>query len=330
MKKSIKAMTILTAAGLLMTSAPLLTTHAAAKANTSAAAASTLKKIDPKLISEAQKKLKDATGKSYSFSKVESWKTGNDSGWTLTIKGARYSYVSITNNKIDSIQLEQKWADLQSSSKETIQSVLRDLEVASLPESATLTINYSGKQADSGKVGVFAHVDNHYITLLDGKVKRVMSTIPVESVSQDIRDAASDAIKGFQGISLGKLTKASYGTENGKSHLELTFQGTSPNMPIFINIDEASQGVTMFEVSSLQDSAAEYTKGYKNLMNMSEDKLLQAAIPLAKSSMNLDLTGYKAAKDKDHPGTVHFTMKNKQSVEGIYNSKGQIYSLKLK
>lgn len=326
MKKHIKIVTILTAAGLLMNATPVLTGHThAAQTHSSAAAVSSLKKIDVKLLTEAQKRLKDITGKSYSFSKADKWSTGNDTGWNLMIKGVKNSNVSIVNNVVDSIQLEQKWDDLQNAYKQKLKSVLKDLNVETLPDSVSLYIRYSDKSAASGKLEVFASVNNHYITLLDGEIKRVMSTMPLESVSQDMLDAANAAVESFNGISLGKLTKAAYVKGQDSNHVELQFEGDSPKTPVFINIEEGAHRITKIEVTSLQDSVTEYTKGYNKLISYSENKLLQAAIPVAKGVLNLDLSDYKISKDKDRPGVVQFTKKNAPSVNGMYNSKGQFY-----
>lgn len=321
MNKHIKMVTILTAAGLLLNSTPALTGHThAAQTHSSAAAVSSLKKIDAKLLTEAQNSLKEVTGKSYSFSKAEKWSTGNDTGWTLTIKGVKNGYVNIVNNKVDTIQLEQKWADLQNTYKQTLKSVLKELNVETLPDSVSLY-----KYAGSGKLEMFASVNNHYITLLDGEIKRVMSTMPLESVSQDMLDAANAAVESFNGISLGKLTKAAYVKGQDSNHVELQFEGDSPKTPVFINIEEGAHRITKIEVTSLQDSVTEFTKGYNKLISYSENKLLQAAIPVAKGVLNLDLSDYKISKDKDRPGVVQFTKKNAPSVNGMYNSKGQFY-----
>lgn len=326
MKKHIKIVTILTAAGLLMNATPVLTGHThAAQTHSSAAAVSSLKKIDAKLLTEAQIRLKVITGKSYSFSKADKWSSGNDTGWNLMIKGVKNSNVSIVNNKVDSIQLEQKWDDLQNAYKQKLKSVLKDLNVETLPDSVSLYIRYSDKSAASGKLEIFASVNNHHITLLDGEIKRVMSTMPLDSVSQAILDAANAAVEGFNGMSLGKLTKAAHVKGQHNNHVELQFEGPSPNTPVFINMEEETQRITKIEVTSLQDSVTEYTKGYNKLISYNENKLLQAAIPVAKRVLNLDLTDYKISKDKDHPGVVQFTKKNAPSVKGTYNSKGQFY-----
>lgn len=104
--------------------------------------------------------------------------------------------------------------------------------------------------------------------------------------------------------------------------IELQFASKDANSPIFINLKEATGQITKVAISSLQDSSDEYAKDYSKLKGFTEAQLLKNASTQALQLLNLDLKGYKAAKDKDHPGTVPFTKKNSPTVKGTYNTKG--------
>jgi hypothetical protein len=333
-KKNMKRVMILTAAGLMISSAPMMLAQIeAAQANSvKASAASALKNIDAKLVKEVQKELKKVTGKTYSFSQATKWTSGKDSGWDLRIKEAIYSDVRISNGELNYFSLDQKWADLKDTYQQQFKTVLQDLNVESgkVPTTVKLTKAYSNLYPNPGKLELFASVDNYFITLLDGKIKRIMTTIPSEQVNQDVLDAADGAVKGLEGVNKGKLIKADFVKENNRNVYELQFESSDPKNPIFINVVEGSTQVTKVEISSMQDTPSEYTKGYAKLKGYKADELLKKATPQAKSFLNIDLTGYKGNIDADHPGVIHFTKANSPTIEGIYNTKGQFYHMEIK
>jgi len=335
MKKNMKRVMILTTAGLMISSAPMMLaqTEAAQKANSAKASttASALKNIDAKLVKKVQEELKKVTGKTYSFSQATKWTSGKDTGWDLRIKEARYSDVRISNGELSYFSLEQKWADLKDTYQQQLKTVLQDLNVGGkVPDTVTLSLAYDKKYLNPGKLELSASVDNNFITLLDGKIKRIMTSIPSEQVHQDILDAADGAVKGLDGVNKGKLIKAAFVKESNRSIYELQFESSDPNSPIFINIAEGSKQVTKVEISSLQDAPSEYTKGYAKLKGYKADELLKKAAPQAKSFLKIDLAGYKGTIDADHPGVIQFTKANSPTIEGIYNTKGQFYHMEIK
>ncbi|MCA1293303.1 hypothetical protein LBW89_09755 [Paenibacillus sp. alder61] len=334
MKNVQKTIAMLTVTGLLLGAAPSLTAPAAAApAKTNAASkASALNGISANLIKAAQAKLKEVTGKTYTFSKADKWTEGKNTSWVLQVKEAANSEVDIFNDKVAYISVVQKWADLKDTYKQQINAALKlaDAEATKTPETVTLTIGYTAEYANPGKLELFASVGDQFLTLLDGKAKRIMSPLQVEEVPESALQAADKVAEGLNGVKKGNLLKASV-VLNGKGEksYELQFASDDANNPIFINLKEATGQITKVELSSLEDSSSDYTKGYSQLKGYTEAQLLKNASPQALKLLNIDLTGYKAAKDKDHPGSIVFTKTNAPTVKGTYNTKGQFYNLEL-
>lgn len=334
MKNVQKTIAMLTVTGLLLGVAPSLSTPAsAAPAQTNAASkTSALNGISANLVKAAQAKLKEVTGKTYTFSKADKWTEGKNTSWVLQVKEAAYSEVNISNDQVAYISIVQKWADLKDTYKQQINAALKLADVGSTktPETVTLTIGYTAEYANPGKLEMFASAGDQFITVLDGKVKRIMSLLQVEEVPESALQAADKVTEGLNGIKMGKLLKASV-VQNGKGEksYELQFAGNDSKNPIFVNLKEATGQITKVELSSLQDSPSDYSKGYSKLKGYTEAQLLKNASPQALKLLDIDLTGYKAAKDQNHPGYIVFSKTNAPTVKGTYNTKGQFYNLEL-
>ncbi|MED4953771.1 hypothetical protein ABEO75_12510 [Paenibacillus macerans] len=334
MKNYQKAIALLTVAGVLLGTASPLAGHAAAaatKASTSTQAS--LKGVDAKLITAAQKKLQEVTGKTYTFNKAEKWSADNNTGWDLQIKEAAHSYVSIgVNGQVDRIMLDQKWSDLKEEYKRQIKDALQKSAPGStsVPETVTLTIGYPDVYMNAGKLELFTQVDDQLLTLLDGKIERIMTSLNPEDVPEAVMQAV-DAIKeGLGNVEKGELTKASAAIDGkGEKTYELMFASQDPKSPIFINVKEATGRISKAYISPLEDSVTEYTQGYSQLKNYTVKQLSENAKPSAQHFLNIDLTGYTAIKDEEKPGTVVFSKKNAPSIKGQYNTKGQFYNLEV-
>ncbi|MED4953772.1 hypothetical protein ABEO75_12505 [Paenibacillus macerans] len=334
MKNYQKTIAMLTVTALLLGAAPALAHQAAAaSAKTGAASkSSALKGVSAQQISTAQKKLKEVTGKTYTFSKAEKWTQDKNSGWDLQIKEVAHGQVSLTNGQVDMITLDQKWADLKDTYKQQIQSALKlaNADGTEPPDTVTLTIGYSSKYINPGKLELFTQAGNTYLTLLDGKVKRIMSPLAPEEVPKAALQETDKITEGLGGVTKGELIKASAVLNaKGEKTYELQFSSQDKKSPIFVNIKEATGQITKVEVSSLADSAADYSKGYNKLKNYTAKQLSENAKSSAQHFLNIDLTGYTAAKDEKNPGTAVFSKKNAPSIKGQYNTKGQFYNLEL-
>lgn len=329
-----KTIAIMTVTGLLLGAAPSLTASAATTPvmSSSATKASDLKGANANLINAAQTKLKEITGKTYTFNKADKWTKGKDTSWVLHIKEAPYSEVNLWNGKVANITINQEWADLKDKYKQQIKDALKlaDSESTELPEKVTLSIGYTAQYANPGKLELFAYVGDQYVSLLDGKVKRIERPLKLEDVPETTLQAAERVTEGLKGVSKGKLLKAST-VLNGKGEktYELQFASKDAKNPIFINLKEATGQITKVGISSLQDSSDEYSKGYSKLKGYTEVQLLKNASPQVLQLLNLNLKGYKAAKDKDHPGVILFTKKGSLTVKGTYNTKGQFHILEI-
>lgn len=333
MNNKLKMISLIAATSVMIGTASLGDAGAAgaAQANkTKPSATSAATKQQTKSISEqANTKLKELTGKTYPLSKGNVWKTGNDTGYDFKISGVKNGEVNVINGQISRIQLTLQWPNLLPLHKKQLESILQSSGITNRPNEVSLSVDYKAGSAAKSQLEWFAVVDSHSLTILGDKVVRHVTQLTPETADPEIVRAAEEILQKIDGVTASRLAKAAYVKQNNKSMFELQFDGPTAKEPIFITMDETSRQAVKIDLPNIEDTPSEYVKGYAKMMALSPASLLKTAAPLTKQAMNIDLTGYSASKDKDHPGVVLFTKKYSPSIQGTYNTKGQFHKLEV-
>ncbi|RRJ66575.1 hypothetical protein EHV15_29355 [Paenibacillus oralis] len=293
-----------------------------------------LKNVDQKLIDAAQTKLKEHAKGSVSFSKAETTEYNGEVvslSWQKNGKLAGSVYVK-PDGKVVRVYLDLKYAQLNDTLKSKLGTAWKQLYKKTAPGFTKLDVNY----LEDGSTDIMAFCNNERITLVDGKVKSGGGSL--KSLPAVIQKAATQALsrvgakaKGSPRIyfSLEPNKKKVYGLEysTNKGDIELEIEETT-NRLLRIDLGYMSLTKELTEVST--ENGKEETKAIRDKVNSySLDELQKSAVKQAKEIMNLDLSGYKAARnDEDNDSeyayhdSVVFTKKGAPTVTGFFNSKG--------
>jgi hypothetical protein len=110
----------------------------------------------------------------------------------------------------------------------------------------------------------------------------------------------------------------SYSTDKGNAWIDIE-KGTNKVM-----------AVNAFALSDYSKKNVDTDAVTKKIEQFSIESLMEKATKQFKAVMNVNLSGYSAAKDKNNPDTVIFTKKGSPTLLGKFNSDGTFYNISFK
>ncbi|WP_194543798.1 hypothetical protein [Paenibacillus sp. JZ16] len=291
--------------------------------------------VDQKLVMAAQTKLKEYVNESVSFNKAETTDYNGEVvslSWQKNGKLAGSVYVK-PDGKVVRVNLDLKYVQMNGTIKSKLNTAWKQLYKKTAPGFTKLDVNYL--QEGAGSTDITAFCNNERITLVNGKV--VSGGGSLKSLPAATQKAANQALsrvgakaKGSPRIHFSlkpnkkKIYDLEYATNKGKIELEIE---ETTNRLLSIDLGYLSLINELGNVSN--ENPGEETQAIREKVNSySLDELKKAAVKQAKEIMNLDLSGYSAAREKDSgdPSAFHdsiiFIKKGSPTITGYFNSKG--------
>ncbi|CAM3856258.1 MULTISPECIES: hypothetical protein [Paenibacillus] len=290
---------------------------------------------DQKLVDAAQAKLKEFIMTPVSFSKAETVDYGGEViSFSWEKKSTLAGEVLVKpDGKVVKLYVNPKLVELNDSTKSKLNAAWKQIFNKSADGYTRLNVHYL---EEGGSTDIIAYSNNDFVNLVDGKAARGGGAL--KEVPAPIQKAAAQALSRVgakQGkdnprasfvIELNKKKVYALEYKTNKGNIELEIE-ESTNRLLGIKLQALSLVKELSEVSV--ENPEKETQAIREKVNsFSLGKLKIAAVKQAKEIMNLDLSGYQAAREENSgaPSAFHdaviFTKKGSPTVTGYFNSKG--------
>ncbi|MFB5678409.1 hypothetical protein ACE3NQ_28500 [Paenibacillus terreus] len=280
-------------------------------------------KVDQSLVKTVQENVKKILGETVQLGKAKDF--GKNDYIQFPIEGKEMSQVIVkedgtiiaisTHFKYKELKGDKLKKQLDTAWKQAFPKDKKGIDLIMVNYSTDRGLQLNGRNDSSGTI---------YVT--DGKLD--YSVVEVKEVPAAAKKAAQQTLTKL-GLTKKAETVRSQTLKPGKKPV-YNFSYSTNKGNVWIDIEKGTNKVmevNAFALSDYNKKDVDIDTVTKKIEQFSIESLMEKATKQFKAVMNVDLSGYSAAKEKNNSDTLIFTKKGAPTLMGKFSSDGTFYNI---